>query len=114
MENELEYAVAGLVVFTLARFGARSEDRGHFGSWRPAPPWARNFFGSDRGSISPYHLAAQVAALVWIVGGLLLWFGGNPPATPWRQLIAAPMGLALIGCLVAWVIAFLGEQRRLG
>ncbi len=110
--NDIEFAVIGLVTFMLARNGAQTIDRRHFGSWRQAPAWARDIFGSNRGTISPYHLSVQLAAVVWIVGGLLLWFGGNPPVAPWRQLIAWPMVISLVACVVACIVAFVGEQRR--
>ncbi len=112
--NSLGVAAFSLAVFVLFRIGARPDPASHFGSWKSAPPWARSFFGANEGVLSPYDLSAQLTALVWLVGGLLSWFGGDPPATPWRQLIGGTLLLALLACFVAWVIAFLGEQRRLG
>lgn len=111
MGNWLGGAGFGLLIYLVGRFGHR-DDPLHFGSWRPAPRWAEILFGSNRGSIDPFRLPLELLGLSWAAGAFAIFATGNPPGTPLRQIIAAPM-LAMIPIVVAWwIVAFIGQALR--
>jgi hypothetical protein len=112
VSSSLGVAGAGLLFFILARIGFQGNDPVHFGSWRQAPSWARIAFGSVGESVSPYNLAAEVWGLTWGVGGLAFFATGDPPGPPLRQILAALMLVALVGCVVCWVVVFAGRVLR--
>jgi hypothetical protein len=110
--NALGIAGFGLLTYLVGRIGGRSEDPVHFGSWRPAPRWAQILFGSIGGSISPYKLSLDLWGLSWAVGGFAIFATGNPPGTPLRQIIAAPMLTAVPIVVASWIVAFVGQAIR--
>jgi hypothetical protein len=110
--NHLAFAGVGLLFFVLFRTGLRREDYTHFGVWRHAPRWARLLFGSVGGSISPYRLSVEVAGLIWAIGWAALVLTGDPPGPPLRQILAASLVAALVGCAICWLVASVGQLLR--
>jgi len=110
--NHLAFAAIGLLFFAVARIGFRSEDPLHYASWRAAPRWALVMFGSVDGSISPYKLSVEVAGLIWAVGWSAMVLTGDPPSSPLRQILAASLVAALVGCAICWVVASVGQLLR--
>jgi hypothetical protein len=110
--SSLLFAGVGLVFFLAARIGFPREDPMHFGSWRHAPQWARNLFGSSGGSISPYKLSVELAGLTWAIGWFAIAGTGDPPGAPLRQILSASVLLSLVACAVCWVVATVGEELR--
>jgi hypothetical protein len=110
--SSLPFAGVGLLFFILFRTGLRREDYTHFGVWHHAPRWARILFGSVGGSISPYRLSVEVFGLTWTVCWLGIVATGDPPGSPLRQILAAALIAALVGCVVCWVVVSVGQVLR--
>jgi hypothetical protein len=108
----LPFSAAGLFLFAMFRAGLRREDYDHFGVWHGTPSWARLLFGGVDGSISPYRLAGEALGLTWAIFGFAIFVTGDPPGSPLRQILGAPILLSLAGVAVCWTVVSVGQARR--